>query len=237
VAGQVPIIVHVSHAVPIDALELARHARSAGADAISAIAPPFYEYNIRQVADYWSELSRAAELPFYGYVVAKVGSTHEDIERWAAAMSGVPMWAGVKFTHADNAQLALIRAVSGGSWNIFAGHDEGYLAARVTGAHGAIGSTYNIALPLWRQIDALHDRGETARAAQLMTRCAEIVAQLASGHYYTQLRLVLRRQGLDCGLCRWPLCAEPETSEETIDQVVGMIDDAAREYLDKEPTA
>jgi len=47
VAERVPVVVHISAATTEQAVELARHARASGADAISAVPPFYYGYPFR----------------------------------------------------------------------------------------------------------------------------------------------------------------------------------------------
>lgn len=222
VAGQIPVIVQVGHGSPIAALELARHAREHGADGISSIRPLFFPYSDAQVADYWAGLSRAADLPFYAYVMTDIGGTYGQIAAWVELAQRIPTLAGVKFTNPDPYQLAVMRVVAGAGFNIFAGCDECYLAGRVSGADAAIGSSYNFALPLWRKVMTAYESGDQAGAERLMLRCAELIARMRDGRYLTRLKLVLKRQGLDCGLPRPPLRDAEGISDEETEVIVRL---------------
>lgn len=224
VAGQIPIIAHVGHTSPVAAVELAEHAGRCGADAVSSVPPPFYRYTDGQVAEYWSRLSRASDLPFYGYVLHDLGYTGEPIARWLEAVGQVPTFAGLKFTHADTFQLAMLKNCGGETLNLFSGADEAYLACRAQGADGAIGTSYNVALPLWRRVARLYDQGDTAGATRVMLRCAEVVSRLRASYFNHTVKLVLRRQGIDGGPPRAPLQADREISEPLVNELVELIE-------------
>jgi N-acetylneuraminate lyase len=44
ISGQVPIIVHVGHTAPVEAVELARHANQPGVDAVASVPPPICRF-------------------------------------------------------------------------------------------------------------------------------------------------------------------------------------------------
>jgi N-acetylneuraminate lyase len=229
VAGQVPVIVHVGHSAPVLAVELAQHAADCGADGLSSTLPPFYPYTVGQIANYWSSLALGHDLPFYGYVMHDIGCSREDIYGWLDVISRVPHLAGLKFTNADAHQLALIKSWNDGELSVLSGHDQGYLACRSQGADGAIGTTYNIALPLWMEVSRLYESGDTTAAARVMIRCSEIIGELATSYFLPKVKLVLRRQGIDCGLPRAPYCADVDIPESAINQVLAMIEQYTEE--------
>ncbi len=233
VAGQLPVMVHVGHTAPVAAAQLAEHAARCGADAISATLPPFYSYTPGQVAAYWADLAGRTDLPFYGYVMHDIGGSSEQISRWLEAMSTVPNLAGFKFTYADPHPLSLLKSWRGGKLNILSGHDQGYLGCRVQGAEGAIGTTYNIALPMWVRVCRYHEQGQAAAAAEMMARCCELIGMLVGGYILTKVKLVLARQGFDCGRPRLPLRADVEIPAEQIERMVTFIEEWSR----REPAA
>jgi dihydrodipicolinate synthase/N-acetylneuraminate lyase len=67
VAGQVPVAIHVSALAVEDTMELARHARKIGADAIVAITPYFWKPSSDAIFDYFVRLGSAIDLPLIIY--------------------------------------------------------------------------------------------------------------------------------------------------------------------------
>lgn len=223
VAGQIPVMVQVGHTAPVLAVELAEHAARCGADSISSTLPPFYPYTPGQIAAYWSELTATSDLPFYGYVMHDMGQGREGIYRWLEVMSHVPHLAGLKFTNADAHQLALLKHWENGRLNILSGHDQGYLACKAQGADGAIGTTYNVALPLFVEMTRLYEAGQTEAAAAAMIDGCDIVGTMASGYFLTKVKLILRKQGIDCGLPRSPYRADVEIPDSLIAEMTELI--------------
>ncbi len=227
VAGQVPVMVHVGQAPPPLAIELAQHAAVCGADAISSTLPPFFNYTAGQVAGYWTSLTRGHDVPFYGYVLHDLGQSREQIFGWLDEIARTPHLAGLKFTNADAHQLAILKLWGSGRLNILSGHDQGYLACRVQGADGAIGTSFNIALPLWLRVSRLYESGDRAGATEAMLTCCDLVGRLSNGHFLHMVKLVLARQGIDCGLPRPPLRANIEISAREINEVEALINRGA----------
>lgn len=67
VAGRVPVIVHVGAINTAQAVELARHAESIGADGVGAIPPYYYRYPQKDVLDYFRALIEAVSIPVLAY--------------------------------------------------------------------------------------------------------------------------------------------------------------------------
>ena len=67
VAGRVPVSIHVSALAVEDSMELARHAKEIGADAIIAITPYFWNYTTEALYDYFVRLGTSIDLPLIAY--------------------------------------------------------------------------------------------------------------------------------------------------------------------------
>ena len=67
VAGRVPVAIHVSALAVEDSIELARHAKEIGADAIIAITPYFWSYTPSSLYDYFVRLGTSTDLPLIAY--------------------------------------------------------------------------------------------------------------------------------------------------------------------------
>jgi len=79
------------------------------------------------------------------------------------------------------------------------------LGALATGAQAAIGSTYNVAAPLFtRMIDAFN-AGRLEEAQRLQFLAVQMVNALASYSYHPAMKELLKMLGRDCGPCRLPM--------------------------------
>jgi N-acetylneuraminate lyase len=67
-----------------------------------------------------------------------------------------------------------------------------------------VGSTYNVAAPLYRRIIAAVADGRLDEASRLQGLSVEMVRTLARRPFHPAMKAVLAMLGLDCGPCRLP---------------------------------
>jgi len=67
VGGKVPVIMHVGACNTALAVDLAKHAESAGADAVASIPPWYYKYPEADLLDYFRALIKAVKIPVFVY--------------------------------------------------------------------------------------------------------------------------------------------------------------------------
>jgi N-acetylneuraminate lyase len=166
------VVVHVGSNCLEDARALSRQGQELGALAISALTPSYFKpRNVDALVDCCSFISSAApQTPFYYYDIPTMTGVNlpmpEFLER---AGKSIPNLKGLKFTNVDFMSFQLCGQMEGGRFEILWGVDEMLLPALSVGAHGAVGSTYNFAAPIYHRImDAFKKFDfETARKEQL----------------------------------------------------------------------
>ncbi len=68
------------------------------------------------------------------------------------------------------------------------GCDEMWLAALVVGCRAAIGSTYNIASPLYHRIQVAFDEGRLAEAAELQAQAVAMVKMIYAYPFHSAMK-------------------------------------------------
>ncbi|QEG42878.1 dihydrodipicolinate synthase family protein [Roseimaritima ulvae] len=220
-AGRVPVIVQVGHNSIDEARDLAAHAAAAGADIVSATCPSYFKGTAAvTLAESMAHIAAAAsELPFYYYhIPALTGSTIDIVEWLDLARHQIPNLAGLKYTDTKLFEFQACQAVADGQLDIVFGCDEMLLGALATGATAAIGSTYNIMAPLYRQLIDCFQQGDLpgARAAQLQS--IQAIRLLGRYPFHSAMKAVLRRQGIDCGSCRLPQRGLTAAEQQSLEQ-------------------
>ena len=204
VGGQVPVIMHVGAASTADAVELAVHAASAGADAIAAVPPFYYQVGFEAIREHYRLIGQASDLPlFLYYIPGATGVTLSAGEMWELCQ--LPNVVGFKYSDYDLYKLEQILSLGQGTLNVFSGPDQLFLPCQALGVDGAVGSTYNI-LPahFGRLYDACQAADlETAR--RLQSQANRIIDLYGRHGGIPALREILRLMGYDCGYCRRPL--------------------------------
>jgi N-acetylneuraminate lyase len=206
--GELEVIVHVGHTSLTEARSLAEHAERTGADGIAAVAPYYHRpRDVEQLVGFCAGVAAAAaHTPFYYYhIPSMTGVVLSMAEFLTAARGRIPTLAGIKFTHEDLADYGRCLDAAGDKYELFFGRDEMLLAALGLGARSAVGSTYNFAAPLYREIVGAFDQGDlgASREAQSLARNAISVAEDHGG--LPAFKAMTRWFGPDCGPCRPPL--------------------------------
>ena len=206
--GRVPVVVQVGHNSLADAADLARDAQAAGADAISATCPSYYSIGSNDVLiDCMTEIAAAApELPFYYYhIPALTGVDLPMVEFLPRAAGQINNLVGLKYTKPTIHEFQQCLELEGGRFDIVWGVDEMLLSALSVGANGAIGSTYNIAAPLYQQIWKHFATGDIENAGQLQMKAVTLIDTIAQSPFHPGMKEILRWQGVDCGPPRLPM--------------------------------
>jgi len=222
-AGRVPVIVQVGHNSLAEARELAAHAQAIGADAISATPATYFRPNgIEAIIDGMAHIAAGApELPFFYYHIPAITGVPVDIEAlMPAAAERVATLAGVKFsapTVFEFTNLDLDR------FSALFGVDEMLLAGLTAGAHGAVGSTYNLIPELSAEVIAAVARRDLTSAVAMQRRASAIIRILVRRHGLAAIKAAMAFTGIDVGPTRAPLA---RLDEAAIEQLRGELAEA-----------
>lgn len=224
------IIVHVGHQSPHEARELARHAAEIGAHAIGAAPPTWFPiHTAEQLLETCATIaSGAPDLPFLYYHIPVLSGVHVPMARLLElAQDRIPNFAGVKYTHLDPVDFQACVREYGHEMQFLWGCDEMLVAGLDLGAHGAVGSTYNFAAPLYRRLIAAHTAGDLEGTRKLQSNAALLIETLDRRGYMAAAKTVMKFLGIDCGPVRVPLQrldAEQESELHTDLERIGFFD-------------
>ena len=223
--GRLQTVVQVGHNSMAEAQALAAHAAKIGADAISATAPSYFKLNsIDMLIDCMAEIAAGApETPFYYYhIPALTGAALDMVKFLPAADTKIGNLVGMKYTtpEADIFQACL--NLHDGRFNVLWGRDEMLLSALAVGTRGAIGSTYNIAAPMYLKIIKAFKAGDLAEAQRLQLLVVKAIHLLLGYPFLAVLKWLL-----GCGRCRLPqgnLTAEQIVAVKAELEALGFFD-------------
>jgi N-acetylneuraminate lyase len=207
-AGRLPVIAHVGHTALADARTLAAQAQQVGAAAIAAL-PPFYfrPASVEVLVACMAEIAAAAPaLPFYYYHIPGLTGVNLDmVEFLRQGAERIPTLAGIKYSSPTLYEFQACLDVAGGRFNMLFGVDEMLLSGLAAGAHGAVGSTYNFAAPLYQAIMQAFQAGDLTEARRLQQLSTQMVRTVV-GRYrgLVGLKAMLTFAGLECGPARLP---------------------------------
>lgn len=206
--GRLRTVVQVGHNALAEARDLASHAQSIGAEAISATAPSYFKVgSVEDLADCMAQIAAAApETPFYYYhIPALTGVALDMVDFLPLAAERIPNLVGMKYTAPTVHEFQACLELAGGQFDLLWGCDEMLLSALAVGARGAIGSTYNIAAPLYRRLMEAFGRGDIEEARRMQFLSVHMIRVMKRYPFHAALKAILKMLGIDCGPCRLPL--------------------------------
>lgn len=228
--GRVPVIVQVGHNSLRDARGLAEHAAAAGADAISATCPSYFKIgdNPTLVASMLQIANGAPETPFYYYhIPALTGSSIDVVDFLKRGGDVIESLAGLKYTHTLLHEFQDCLRVDGGRFDVVWGCDEMLLGALASGARAAIGSTYNIASPLYRRVIESFSSGDISAARELQYHSVAMVNVMKRYSFHAALKAIMSMLCMPGGPVRLPLNDLTERETESLReqlQTIGFFD-------------
>ena len=122
-----------------------------------------------------------------------------------AADGKIPNLAGGKFTANDLLDYGSSLRVCDGKYNVLFGRDEFLLSGICLGARGGVGTTYNFAAPLYRDIWKAWTDKDMDKAADLQHQAAQLVAVFRQFGSLPAGKAIMEMIGLNCGPVRLPL--------------------------------
>lgn len=223
------IIVHVGHTSLPEARALAEQAQDAGAHAIAAVAPFYFmPSGVDEVVTCCAEIAAAApRVPFlYYHIPAMTGIRIPMPDFIRAAKARIPNFGGVKFTHTDLVEMARCVEVASevGGVEIFSGPDDLLLDALVAGVRAAVGTSYNLAAPLFLEMGEAFFAGELHRAIELQARARRMIDVAHRYGGLTAFKALAAMRGPDCSLCRLPLRTLDPAQRDSLRREVAALD-------------
>lgn len=232
VDGRIYVFIQVGHNSLLEARALAQHAAEIGADAVSATCPSYFRVDsVELLIQCMSEVASAApDLPFFYYHIPSLTGNQLSMPRFLSeAGPRIPNLSGLKYTTPELHIFEQCMEVDPARFQIFWGTDEMLLPALSIGAEAAIGSTYNIAAPLYLRLIQAFEDGKIGAAREIQSRAIKMVDILLSYPFHSALKHVmhLRNSSLNLGPCRLPvrnLTGEQASELEEKLSAIGFMD-------------
>eukprot|EP01064_Diplonema_japonicum_P024478 TRINITY_DN35051_c0_g1_i1.p1 TRINITY_DN35051_c0_g1~~TRINITY_DN35051_c0_g1_i1.p1 ORF type:complete len:322 (+),score=44.99 TRINITY_DN35051_c0_g1_i1:41-1006(+) len=211
-ANGLPVIFHVGSRSIEEAISLAKTAKELKCHGVSSVVPPT-STSMEETVAYFKQIGEATDLPFYVYYFApKMGKPFSP-QDFLESMKSVPNFEGIKFTDKDFSTLmqiaSLKQQIYGGDrpLTVLTGPDDMALGGRAMGAHGAIGSTYNLQAKTMKAMFNAFDSGDHTKAVEIQEAANRVImilvrhADCASRPYNITetIKLVLTWMGYPVG--------------------------------------
>ena len=169
VGGRVPVIAGAGSNDTTHALEFARHAEKAGADAVLVVTPYYNKPTQEGMYQHFKAVNDAVGLPIIIYNIPPRSVVDMSVETMARLYE-LKNIAGVKDATANLARVSQQRHVMGADFIQLSGEDMTALAYMAAGGHGCISVVANVAPQLCADLMTAVSKGDYAAALKVQDR-------------------------------------------------------------------
>ncbi|HYB84460.1 MAG TPA: dihydrodipicolinate synthase family protein [archaeon] len=208
--GKVPVIVQVGDANPAVAIDLARHAEEARADAVACLTPFYYQPGAESMIEHYTRLTRATSLPVLIYNIPRNTGNNVDA-KLLHKLSRIPNVIGIKDSSRDFSQLLdYLKAVPDG-FTVINGTESYQFSAFCAGVKAGVSATANLVPELFVRMYEAYKSGDLKLGEDMQKRIHSL-REATSNPPIAPLLEALKIRGLKSGSVRPPL--RRMTSEE-----------------------
>jgi 4-hydroxy-tetrahydrodipicolinate synthase len=174
---RVPVIAGAGSNSTAEAIELARHAEAAGADAVLVVTPYYNKPTQEGLYQHFKAINDAIGIPIliYNIPARSVIDMSVDTMKRLFELKNI---AGVKDATANMTRVSQQRAAVGPDFNQLSGEDITALGFMAHGGHGCISVTSNVAPRLCAEFQSACLRGDYAAALELQDKLAPLHVNL-----------------------------------------------------------
>lgn len=214
--GQSTLIYHVGNIGTAEAIELAKYGEKIGVDAISAIPPFYYKFSFEEIKEHYRNIIESVNVPMVLYNFPAFSGVQISVADFRQLLQDERI-IGVKHTSMNLYDLERLQI--GNQKVLFNGHDEVFLAGLSMGAHGAIGSTYNLMAEKFIEIYRLFKQNHLEEAFHLQREANNVIEALIKVGVNQGIKYGLERSGIECNGCRKPFKELKEDEKQYLDKV------------------
>ncbi|HRK72152.1 MAG TPA: 4-hydroxy-tetrahydrodipicolinate synthase [Micropepsaceae bacterium] len=213
--GRVPVIAGAGSNSTAEAIQLTRHAKSAGADAALVVTPYYNKPTQEGLFRHYEAISAAVDLPVIVYNIP--GRCIVDISvETMARISALPNVIGVKDATGNLARPSQQRLASGEAFVQLSGEDGTALGFNAHGGRGCISVTSNLAPRLCADFQNATLKGDYAAALAIQDRLMPLHDALFCEASPGPVKFGASLLGLCAPDTRLPLVPIAESSKEKV---------------------
>ncbi len=221
--GRVPVVAGAGSNATPEAIELARHAEKAGADAILAVTGYYNKPTQAGLVAHFTALHEATRLPIVLYNVPGRTVANLSVET-IGVLSKLPRIVALKDATGDLARVALQRLVSGPEFLQLSGEDMTAVGFNAMGGRGCIGVTANVTPDLCARMQRASLSGDLETARSLQDKLAPLHDVLFAETSPAPVKYAMSLMGLCSDAVRLPLVTPSEPVKARVRSVLKKLD-------------
>ncbi len=210
--GRVPVVAGAGSNSTKEAIDLARYAEQAGADAVLVVTPYYNKPTQDGLSQHFKAINDAIGIPIliYNIPARSVIDMSVDTMKRLYDLKNI---AGVKDATANMTRVSQQRAAIGEEFNQLSGEDITALGFMAHGGHGCISVTSNVAPRLCAEFQAACLRGDYAAALKLQDKLAPLHIDLFVETSPAPIKYALSLLGKCANTLRLPLVPVSERAQ------------------------
>ena len=205
-----------------EAVRLGKEAKELGYDALSAITPYYYKFSFQEIKAYYQKITEDTDHPMIIYSNPAFTGAQFSVEDYGELLA-LPNVTGVKYTDTDLAKLVNLKENHPGKV-FFSGSDEMLLPFAISGADGAIGSTYNLLGENARKVYKAVQKSDLETARRVQSHMNKTIDLLLEGGVYSSIKHVFKQKGIDAGFMKFPFRELTDEEKKNADNILEIIE-------------
>ena len=216
-AGRVPVIAGAGSNSTDEAVRLAKHAATAGADGVLIVSPYYNKPMQEGLYHHFTTVAQAVDVAVIVYDIPGRSIVRVNDDTLARMAADYPNILGIKDATTDVGRPPRITNALGSGFAQLSGEDATTLPYLAGGGHGAISVTSNIAP---RQMADMHNAwqaGDVATAQQINTRMIEVHDAMFCEASPGPVKYAASLLGICSAQTRLPLCEIADSSKAQVE--------------------
>jgi 4-hydroxy-tetrahydrodipicolinate synthase len=213
--GRVPVIAGAGSNSTAEAIDLARHAKRAGADAALVVAPYYNKPTQEGLYLHFKTIAESADIPVIVYNVPPRSAVDVSVETMAR-LAKHPNIVGVKDATANLARPLQTRRACGPDFCQLSGEDHTAVAHLASGGVGCISVTGNVAPRLLSAMHTAWQRGDVAEAMAIQNRVLPLHDAMFTETNPGPVKYAAHLLGFGAPDCRLPLAPVTEATRNQV---------------------
>jgi len=221
-AGRVPVIAGTGSNSTAEAVELTRHAKSAGADGVLVVTPYYNKPTQEGLYLHFKAINDCADVPIIMYNIPGRSVIDMSVETMARLFK-LNNIVGLKDATANMARTSQQRAALGTDFIQLSGEDATALGFMAHGGQGCISVTANVAPALCSEFQLACLAGNFKLALQLQDRLMPLHDALFVESNPGPVKYAASKLGLCSGETRLPLAPLAPASRKKVDDALAAV--------------